>query len=152
LAKSIQTHFPNFYRLSIDRIIARHHGIYGIDYPASSSIYAAYQREADDIYLSTFRGILAQKKNILLERSFFAKEDRDQYRNLVEEAGAKFVLVFLKAEGDTGKEMLWNRICKRCEAPKTADSALDISKELFKTYWDNFEGPVDEEEIVIRMT
>lgn len=61
------------------------------------------------------------------------------------------MLVFLKAEGEQGKELLWKRICKRSEGMKTAASAYDISRETFERYWDGFENPVGEGEIVVRV-
>lgn len=65
---------------------------------------------------------------------------------MAEDAGARVVLVFLKAHD---KEILWRRLCKRSEGVRTADSALYISREEFEAYWEGFEDPVDEEEIVI---
>jgi len=88
---------------------------------------------------------------VILERSFYAKEDRDEYRNMARDAGARVVLVFLKAEGDEGKALLWRRICKRSEGAKTANSALDISRALFEMYWEDFEDPEREEEMVIKV-
>jgi predicted kinase len=140
---------PNFHRLSGDEMIYQKHGIYGIDYEASPTLYAQYQDEKDKVYLSTFRTLLAEKKDVILERAFYAKEDREEYRELAGEAGARVVLVFLKAKGDEGKRVLWERICKRSEGAKTADSALDISREVFERYWSGFEDPVGEGEIVV---
>jgi predicted kinase len=130
-------------------MIYQKHGIYGIDYKASPTLYAQYQAEKDEVYLSTFRTLLAQKEDVILERSFYAKDDRDEFRAMAERAGAKVVLVHLKAQGEQGKRVLWERICKRSEGVKTADSALDISIELFEMYWNGFEDPVDEGEIVV---
>lgn len=45
--------------------------------------------------------------------------------------------------------MLWKRICKRREGEKGADNALDIDKETFERYWEGFEDPVGEGEVVI---
>lgn len=101
--------------------------------------------------MTTFRDLLAERKNVILERSFYAKEDRDEYRKIAEDAGASVLLVFLKAEGEQGKEVLWKRICKRSEGVKTADSALDISRETFDEYWNGFEDPVGEGEVVVRV-
>jgi predicted kinase len=149
LAKAIQSTYPSYHRLSGDEMIYQKHGIYGIDYEASPTLYAQYQAEKDEVYLSTFRTLLAQKEDVILERSFYAKDDRDEFQAMAERAGAKVVLVHLKAQGEQGKRVLWERICKRSEGVKTADSALDISRELFEMYWNGFEDPVDEGEIVV---
>ncbi|KAH7068054.1 ATP/GTP-binding protein [Paraphoma chrysanthemicola] len=151
LAKAIEAAYPNFHRISGDEIIHQRHGIYGIDYEASPSLYAEYQDEQDEIYMSTFRALLDEKKDIILERSFYAKEDRDEYRGIAEKAGARVVLVFLKAEGESGKECLWTRIRQRSKGIKTADSALDISRETFDYYWNGFENPDGEGEVVVQV-
>ena len=88
---------------------------------------------------------------MVLERSFYAKEDRDEFRGIAEESGARVVLVFLRAEGERGKELLWERIRRRSDGVKTADSALDIDRETFEGYWKGFENPVGEGEIVVEV-
>jgi predicted kinase len=120
--------------------------MHGFSYPASCDAYAHYQAEADVIYLSRFRKLLSERKDIILERSFYAKDDRDQFRSMAEDGGARVVLVFLRAHD---KEVLWQRVCKRSRGVRTADSALHISREDFESYCAGFEDPVDEGEIVI---
>lgn len=146
LVKAIIQHHPQFTRVSIDNIIFQAHGIYGVDYAASSTLYEQYNDEADVIYLDTFRRLLAEGKDVAFERSCYSKEDRDEWRKIAEEGGARVVLVFLRAQD---KEILWDRICKRSERDKTAENALDISRETFEMYWEGFENPEGEGEIVI---
>ncbi|KAJ4985039.1 hypothetical protein SVAN01_09482 [Stagonosporopsis vannaccii] len=146
LVKSVLKLYPQFTRISIDNIIFQKHGIYGIDYPASADHYDRYMEEADATYLETFRKLLAEGQDIAFERSCYAKEDREEWRKIAEEGGARVVLVFLRAKS---KEALWKRICKRSKTTKTADNALDISRETFDMYWDGFEDPDGEDEIVI---
>jgi predicted kinase len=146
LVKSVRKDYPQFTRISIDDIIYKAHGIYGVDYPASPTLYGQHMDEADRVYLDTFRRLLAERKDIAFERSCYAKEDRDEWRKIAEDAGARVVLVFLRADD---KEVLWRRICGRSAAEKTADSALDISRATFEMYWDGFENPEGEGEIVI---
>jgi predicted kinase len=95
--------------------------------------------------------LLAKRKDIILERSFYAKEDRDEFRRIADEAGAEVVLVFLKADGEHGKDLLWDRNCRRSESVKTADSALDIDRNTFEGYWNGFENPDGEGEIVVEI-
>lgn len=99
--------------------------------------------------MSKFHTLLADRANIILERSFYAKEDREEFRKLAEDAGARVLLVFLRAKGEKGKRLLWERICRRSEGVKTADSALDIDWATFEGYWAGFEDPVGEGEIVV---
>lgn len=148
LAKTLLTLHPTFTRLSIDEIIFTNHGLYGIDYPASPSLYDIYQAEADEIYLETFKRLLEARRDIILERSFYAKSDRDEFRGMIESAGERCILVYLRVvEGD--KERLWERICERGRKEKDANSAFEISRERFERYWSGFEGPDGEGEMVV---
>ncbi|KAI1871370.1 uncharacterized protein JN550_004364 [Neoarthrinium moseri] len=148
-AKAILGHYPNFERLSIDEIVFAKHGIYGVDYPADEILYEEYLNEAGAIYLDRFQKLLRERRDIILERSFYAKEDRDEFRSYIENEGARIVLVYLHA-GD--KERLWARICERSAKKKDANSAFDITRDTFNRYWDGFEAPVGEGEIVIEVT
>jgi hypothetical protein len=131
LVKAVPAAHPSFYCISIDTIIYEKYGIPRIDYEASFALYEQYQAETDDIYLATFRKLPAKKKGGIIERSFHARKYRAEFRNMAEEPVAEVLLVYLKAEGDVGKEVLWGRICKRSEEAKTADSAVKISREIF---------------------
>jgi predicted kinase len=146
LVKSVLRNHPHFTRISIDDIIYKAHGIYGVDYPASPSMYDQYMNEADEIYLDTFRRLLTEGKDVAFERACYAKDDRDEWRKIAEDGGARVVLVLLQAKD---KEILWTRIRTRSTAKKTADSALDISRETFEMYWNGFENPDGEGEIII---
>lgn len=148
LVKAVLELFPQFTRISIDDLIFKAHGIYGIDYPASPSLYDQYMDDADQVYLDIFHRLLAEKRDVAFERSCYAKEDRTAWRKIAEDAGARVVLVFLRAGN---KETLWQRICSRSAAGKTADSALDISRGTFELYWNGFENPENEGEIVIEV-
>ena len=67
---------------------------------------------------------------------------------MIEESGARWVLVYLKA---LDKETLWQRVCRRAEGEKDANSAYIISRDLFERYWDGFEGPEGEGELVFEV-
>lgn len=86
-------------------------------------------------------------RDVVLDRSFYARADRDKFRAMSEAAGARCVLVYLRA----GREVLWRRICERRAAGVDADSALEISEGLLEKYVDGFEEPVGEGEIVFQV-
>lgn len=148
LAKAVINELPYFARLSIDEIIFEKHGLYGVDYPANDKLYQQYQEDADKIFVAMFRKLLEKDKDIVLDRSFYAKEDRKEYKHMIEDGGGKWVLVYLKAGS---KEELWNRICERSAKRKEANSALEISRSVFETYWTDFEEPQGEGEVVIEV-
>ena len=144
LSKTVAARLPSFKRISIDGINASRHGLYGIDYPKSE--HKTQMDEADKIFQLSVEQILIEgQDDIILDRAFYAKEDRDLYRDLVENRGGRCVLVYLNAP----KEVLWQRICARREAGITADSALEISEALLDTFFDGFEVPHGEGEVVV---
>lgn len=135
---------PQFQRLSIDGIIGERHGIYGVDYEKSE--YDKYQDEADVVFQQTVEQILlGDERDLILDRSFWAKEDRDFFKALVENHGGRWVLVYLKVP----RSVLWERICARRIADVNADSALEIGSELLDKFYDGFEVPNNEGEIVL---
>jgi tRNA uridine 5-carbamoylmethylation protein Kti12 len=146
LSKSIVQGFPRFIRLSIDQMIFDDHGLYGDDYPPS--LYPRFQKEADEKFISEFRRLLSadnQPNDIVLDRSFYAKSDRESYRRMAEELGARIVLVFL----DCSKDVLLSRIQKRAEGERNADSAFDMTENILDAYIDGFERPDGEGEVLI---
>ena len=136
---------PHFQRLSIDGIIADRHGIYGVDYAKSE--YEKYQDEADTVFEQTVEHALSEaRSDLILDRSFWAKEDREFFKALIEKHGGRWVLLYL----EVAKDVLWQRICARREAELNADSALDISTELLDAFYEGFEVPQGEGELAIR--
>lgn len=146
LAKTIVRELPQFTRVSIDEIVYAKHGLYGKDYPADHKLYDQYLDEAGEIYLKNFHALLDEKKDVVLDRSFWAKADRDEFKKMIEDRGGRRVLVYLRA-GD--KEALWKRICDRSAKERNANSAYDISREIYDRYWAGWQAPEGEGEIII---
>ncbi|RSL74309.1 hypothetical protein CEP53_000362 [Fusarium sp. AF-6] len=146
-------YFPNLMRLSVDEIIFKTHGLYGIDY--SQEKYQQYQTEAQEILVTELKRRLEEKtRDIVLDLSFWNKEYRDEFKTMIEEFGGRWVLVFLDAD----KEQLWKRITSRKAqrdgqdlADRTGDSAFDVDRETFDSYYEGFERPFGEGECVIKV-
>jgi len=143
LAKAIIAAYPAWTRLSIDTILAERRGIWGVDYPPE--LYETYQDEAEKVLNASLDELLRQGKNAVLDRSFYAREDREEIKGRIEAAGGRWCLVYLKADRD----LLWRRIRERREKGINADSALDIKEELLDSYVEGFEAPQGEGEIVV---
>ncbi|KAK5169619.1 uncharacterized protein LTR77_005596 [Saxophila tyrrhenica] len=147
LAKAIVDKLPTFKRVSFDGIVASNHGLYGIDYPEED--HEKLSDEADVEFSETAKRLLAKgEDDIVLDRAFYAKKDREAYKQLAEDHGARWLLVYLTAP----KDVLWQRIQERRAAEMNADSARIISKELLDEFYDGFEVPVREGELVIDTT
>jgi predicted kinase len=140
VAKEIVKQYPSFHRLSTDQIIYETKGLYCIDYPATE--YDRLQVMAMGILDQQLYSLIEQKKDVILDRSFWAAEDRRKCYELFDrEEVAAYTFVYLRAE----KELLWERIQKRRKQGINADSALEISEELFDQYWRGFQAPDESE-------
>lgn len=125
------------------------HGLYGIDYP--KHLHAQKSADNDEIYERRFRELLADKRDVVLDRSFYAKEDRVTYKGMIEQAGARWVLVYLRVRD---KEALWRRIEGRRKmrgklgGVREGDAAYDVTREVLEGYWNGWEAPEGEGEVV----
>jgi predicted kinase len=140
LAKAIVNRYPSFHRLSTDQIIYEIKGIYGVDYPPSE--YEELQTKAKRVLGDRFLDLIRRKQDIVLDRSFWAEEDRREcYELFRRERVLAHKLVYLRAE----KTFLWNRIQERRRQGVNADSALEITEELFERYCSGFQAPREDE-------
>ncbi|KAI0102507.1 ATP/GTP-binding protein [Nemania sp. FL0031] len=145
LSKALVAMLPNFQRLSLDRIVAEKHGLFSIDY--KPALYEEYLDEAEkECYWRLGHIIKDGQKDVVFDRANWNKENRDEAKELIEVAGGRWVLVYLKAPS---KAALWQRICQRREGGLNADCAYDITKEVLDMYWSGFEEPAGEGEIVV---
>jgi predicted kinase len=150
LSHAIVAEYPSFVRLSIDGIVHEMHGVYGVDYP--ESMCDEYQDEAADIFEQRFRDRLDSGGDVVLDRSFHSKEDRDYFRKLIERRGGRVVLLYMKPPD---KEKLWARVQERkgqkhaLHGERLGDAAVETSRETFDVYWDGFEVPDGEGAIVM---
>lgn len=130
--------------MSADGLLHAKHGLYKVDYPPE--MYDQYLEEASDEFDKLLRELLDKKKDVIIDRSLYAKEDRDYFRRLVEEKGGRWILVCFRP---ASKEVVWKRIQHRREAGVNADSALDITPEILDRYWEGFEWPAGEGEVIV---
>jgi len=145
LAKAITKRHPNFVRLSVDGNIFAKHGLYEQDYPAE--MYSEYLEEASVEFEATLVKLLDEgERDIVVDRSLYSRDDRDSFKKLIEGKGARWVLVFFRPES---KDVIWERIQRRRRAGINADSALDITPGILEGYWQGFESPEGEGEIVV---
>ncbi|OAA76713.1 ATP/GTP-binding protein [Akanthomyces lecanii RCEF 1005] len=151
LAKTITAKLPSFVRFSADKLVRDRYGLYGIDFARDK--HAGYLEEAQAHIKTDLAALIKNGANdAVLDLSFYNKEYRDEYKAIIEDAGGRWVLVFLDAE----KDLLWRRIQGRRAArdripvesgARDGDSAYDIEPETFEMYCSGFEPPVGEGEI-----
>lgn len=155
LSKGIVNELPNFVRLSVDSYIYKTYGLFKIDYPEEK--YSEYLDEGQEHVKKELVRLLQEKQtDIVLDLSFWNREYREEYKEIIVAYGGRSVLVFLDAD----KELLERRIAGRRAARdalalddkgRDGDSAYNIEKDTFEMYCNGFERPVGEEEIVIKV-
>jgi len=131
-----------YIRLSVDEELWSTYGRYSIDYPAEK--YEEYSKFVREKLSKKLTSLIQQKKNVVIDSSFWQRARRDKYKQLIEKTGGQWKLIYLKAN----PELLRARLRKRSER-FDANAAFTITDDILEMYLDGFEEPLDEGEIVI---
>lgn len=130
-----------FVRLSIDEEIWSTNGRWGIDFPMEK--LEEYRKDAERKLRNRLIKLIQDKKQVVIDFSFWDSERRNQYKKLIEDSGGKWKLIYLKVSQNDLRERLKLRN-KRLDA-----NSFPISEERLKSYLNGFEIPTGEGEIVI---
>ncbi|WP_238651575.1 AAA family ATPase [Paenibacillus piscarius] len=131
-----------FVRLSIDEDIWSTHGRYGIDYPEEA--YESYKEQSERKLRKELGELLAGKHHVVVDFSFWQRQRRDEYKQLIEQHGGQWVLVHLKVE----PEELRRRLRIRSER-YDANAAFTITEDILTRFLNGFETPAGEGEWII---
>lgn len=138
---SKQLEKEGFVRLSIDEEIWAVHGRYGMDYPIEK--IEDYKLEAENKLRNLLIKLITDKKQVVIDFSFWERAKRDQYKQLIENSGGKWKLIYIKVHPDDLRERIKIRN-KRVDA-----NAFPVTEEMLDSYLNGFEIPKDEGEIMI---
>ncbi|MQR94321.1 AAA family ATPase [Fictibacillus phosphorivorans] len=138
---SQQLEKKGFVRLSIDEEIWSTHGRWGIDFPMGK--FEEYRREAENKLRQQLIQLIHGKQQVVIDFSFWDRSRRIQYKKRIEEAGGKWMLIYLKVQPEELRKRLKLRN-KRFDG-----NSFPISEELLAAYLNGFEVPKDEGEIVV---
>jgi predicted kinase len=130
-----------FVRLSIDEEIWATNGRYGIDFPIEK--IEDYKKDAEVKLRNQLIKLLHDKQQVVIDFSFWDRARRNQYKQLIEESGGKWMLIYLKVHPNDLRERLKIR-SKRFDA-----NSFPITEEVLISYLNGFETPKGEGEIVI---
>ncbi|MCG3089288.1 AAA family ATPase [Sporosarcina cyprini] len=130
-----------FVRLSIDEEIWATNGRYGIDFPIEK--IEEYKKEAERKLQHQLVKLIHEKRQVVIDFSFWNRVRRNQYKQLIEKSGGKWALIYLHVHPDNLRERLSIRN-KRFDA-----NAFPITEETLTSYLAGFEAPIGEGEIVI---
>ncbi|KAJ5181570.1 hypothetical protein N7449_011717 [Penicillium cf. viridicatum] len=146
LSKWILSNHPSFKRLSIDSYIYTKYGLYSVDYP--ENMYHIYQDEAQSALQTELSQLLQHSsQDAILDLSCAFQKTRDEWKQLIEESGGRWVLAYLDVDDDE----LWRRVRARNQlAIKDGDSAFFMTNEIMESFLAGFERPIGEGEIVLR--
>jgi predicted kinase len=128
-------------KLSIDEGMYAQHGEAGVDYPVED--YPARERDLLNGNRDRLIGLLAAGRSVVLDYGFWRRDEREDYKELIESHGGRWRLLYFRAS----PEALWRRIELR---NSRADAGVPrISRALFERLLAQFEEPADEGEEII---
>jgi len=131
-----------FVRLSIDEEIWATNGRFGIDFPVEK--YEEYKEVAERKLRNQLVKLIQNKQHVVVDFSFWQRSRREKYKQLIEEAGGKWKLIYLKVHPNDLRERLKIR-SQRFDA----NAAFTITEEILTSYITGFEAPTGEGEIII---
>jgi predicted kinase len=131
-----------FVRLSIDEEIWATNGRYGIDFPIEN--YEKFKEVAEAKLRNQLVNLIQNKQQVVVDFSFWKRSRRNEFKQLIENAGGEWKLIYLKVHPNDLRERLRKR-SQRFDA----NAAFPITEEILSSFLNGFEVPAGEGEIVI---
>ncbi|GLK99356.1 hypothetical protein GCM10017581_010970 [Dactylosporangium matsuzakiense] len=131
-----------YVRLSVDEEIWHRFGRYGVDYRTEE--YEQHSDVARKAVRERLLVLLADGRDVVVDSSFWQRSQRCEYKRLIEQAGGRWRLVYLKADPD----LLRRRLDVRADR-RDANAAFPITAERLDHYLRVFEPTSDEGEHVV---
>ncbi|WP_405175843.1 ATP-binding protein [Paenibacillus sp. FSL H8-0261] len=131
-----------FVRLSIDEDIWATYGRFGVDYPEEN--YGSYLIESELKLRKELVNLLQAKHHVVIDFSFWQRQRRNDYKQLIESYGGVWELIHLKIQPDELRQRLLIR-SERFDA----NAAFPITEDILTRFLNGFEIPAGEGELVI---
>ncbi|MBE6011839.1 AAA family ATPase [Anaeropeptidivorans aminofermentans] len=131
-----------YIRLSIDEEMWKVYGKRGVDYPADK--YDELSKQIELQLQEELVCLIKSGQNVILDFSFWNKENRNKYKKLIEELEGTVDLVYLKAD----IEVLRKRLQIRNQSIHV-NSPYEITDDILERYYNGFQEPLGEGEIII---
>ena len=142
-AKELET--CGYVRISVDEEVWKRFGRFGVDYDAS--LYEDHSAVVRRFLDERLTQLVSQGRDVVVDSSLWQRERRDEVKRLVERAGGRWRLVYLK----TSETVLRERLAQRAER-FDANAAFPITDEILARFLGAFEEPSDEGEEVVCVT
>ncbi|MEK5465150.1 ATP-binding protein [Paenibacillus sp. FSL R7-0210] len=139
---ALKLEHEGFVRLSIDEDIWSTYGRYGIDYPEEE--YESLKEQSERKLRKELVQLVQAKRHVVVDFSFWQRQRRDGYKQLIEEHGGKWAVIFLKVQ----PEELRHRLLLRSER-MDANAAFTITEEILTRFLNGFETPAGEGEWIV---
>jgi predicted kinase len=129
-------------KLSPDEEVYKRFGHAGTDYPAQEYLqnYTIVLTELEKELLK----LLKQKKAFVLDYGYWRRDHREKHKQVIENYGAKWKLLYFKAS----TELIAERIEQRNK--RTDANAFPITKDMLRNFIERFEEPRNEGEEIIQ--
>ena len=131
-----------YIRLSIDEEMWKIYGRKGIDYP--NHLYNELSEKVELSLREKLIKLIQEGKNVVIDFSFWSKDNRSFYKQIIEKSGGTVELVYMKASF----EILKNRLKKR-NLHIEANSPFIITDEILEQYYYGFQEPCGEGKTII---
>ncbi|MEU6312237.1 ATP-binding protein [Streptomyces sp. NPDC047014] len=128
-------------RLSVDEVVHKRHGRYGVDYPEPTY----FEKEAPIVaeLQEQLVRLVAEGRDVVWDHGLWPRKHRDEMKQLVEAAGGRWRLLYFPV----GREELLRRLEERNRREDA--NALFVSPEALDDFFARFEVPQGEGEEVI---
>lgn len=131
-----------FTRLSIDELIWKRAGRYGLDYPAEA--YGEHLVAAREALKAELAALLRAGKAVVVDSAFWSRAHRRDFADLIAANGGRSRIVYLKAS----KALLRARLTER-RSRFDANAALPIDDARLDGFIDSFEEPGRDEDALV---
>lgn len=138
VAQALTSH--GFTRLSVDEEVHRLHGRYGVDYPEHT--YFERERPVVEAVRERFIKELEAGNDVVLDHGLWRRDERDSWQQAAREAGGHPLVVYLPVD----REELLRRLAERNQRDDA--NALTVTVEALDDFFDRFDPPADDEEVV----
>ena len=128
-------------RLSVDEEVFARNGRYGVDYPDHE--YPERERPVIHEIRQRFVEAIRAGRSVVLDYGLWRRAEREAYKQLVEDAGGRWRLVYLKVD----RAELLRRLGERNRREDA--NALTVTPEMLDEFYARFDEPSGEGEEIV---
>jgi predicted kinase len=92
------------------------------------------------------------KTDFIVDGGFLTRKRRDEYKQMIENYGGRWVLIFFDADEIVLRRRINERRARVQQYGKSADDMLDVADDEWESQLAIFERPGDEGELVIKVS